>query len=101
MIGPYFFEDEHENAKTVNGDRYRNMIYNFLWRFLNEMNSEEFYFQQNGATCHTSGVTIALLRENFYYRHLSLRGDQLWPPRSCDLTLCDFFLWGFIKSQAY
>lgn len=24
-----------------------------------------------------------------------------WPPRSPDLTICDFFVWGFIKSQVY
>ena len=31
------------------------------------------------------------------------RGSQSmpWPPRSQDLTLCDFFLWGFVKSKLY
>ena len=24
-----------------------------------------------------------------------------WPPRSCNLTPCDFFLWGFVKSRVY
>ena len=24
-----------------------------------------------------------------------------WPPRSPDITPCDFFLWGFVKSQVY
>lgn len=24
-----------------------------------------------------------------------------WPPRSPDLTPCDFFLWGFVKSKVY
>jgi hypothetical protein len=23
-----------------------------------------------------------------------------WPPRSPDLTPCDFFLWGYVKEQA-
>ena len=26
---------------------------------------------------------------------------QLWSPRSPDLTLCDFFLWGFVKDVVY
>jgi len=26
---------------------------------------------------------------------------QFWPPRSPDLTPCDFFLWGFVKEAAY
>ena len=28
-------------------------------------------------------------------------GDQNWPPRSCDLTPLDFFLWGYLKSKVY
>ena len=24
-----------------------------------------------------------------------------WPPRSPDLTLCDFFLWGFVKDTVF
>ena len=24
-----------------------------------------------------------------------------WAPRSCDLTPCDFFLWGYLKHQVY
>jgi hypothetical protein len=32
---------------------------------------------------------------------VSLRGDIGWPPRSPDLTPYDFFLWGYLKGQAY
>ena len=24
-----------------------------------------------------------------------------WPPRSLDLSLCDFFLWGFVKGLVF
>ena len=27
--------------------------------------------------------------------------NMTWPPRSPDLSPCDFFLWGFIKSKVY
>lgn len=27
--------------------------------------------------------------------------NMAWPARSPDLTPCDFFLWGFIKSKVY
>lgn len=101
LIGPFFFEDEEGNAVTVNGVRYRAMLSNFLWPRLDEMNIENLWFQQDGATCHTSRDTIALLREKFPERLISLRGDQNYPPRSCDLTPCDFFLWGYTKSQVY
>lgn len=32
---------------------------------------------------------------------ISRGADVNWPPRSCDLTPLDFFLWGFLKSQVY
>jgi len=28
-------------------------------------------------------------------------GDVLWPPRSPDLSSCDFFLWGYLKGRVY
>ena len=61
-----------------------------------------FWFQQvDEATCHTSRKTLALLHQKFPERVISLHGDKEWPPRSCNLTPCDFFLWGFVKSKAY
>jgi hypothetical protein len=29
------------------------------------------------------------------------RGDWPWPPRSPDLAICDFFLWGYLKQQIW
>ena len=31
----------------------------------------------------------------------SQRGDVPWPPRSPNLSMCDFFLWGYLKSRVY
>lgn len=76
MIGPYFFEDEHGNAETVNGDRYRTVIFNCLCIILEYKDTEEILFQQDGAICQTSGTTIALLLEKFDRLLISLRGDQ-------------------------
>ena len=77
------------------------MITSFLWPHLQAIDSERMWFQQDFATCHTSRDTIALLREKFPGRVLSRNGDQNWPPRSCDLTPCDYFLWGYLKSHVY
>jgi len=30
-----------------------------------------------------------------------LRGDIGWPARSPDLSLCYFFLWGYLKAKVY
>ena len=34
-------------------------------------------------------------------RVVGLGHDVEWPPRSPDLTPCDFFLWGYIKSKVF
>lgn len=101
VIGPFFFEDDEGAAITVNGDRYRNMLSDRFFPVLDDMENDNFWFQQDGATCHTSRETIALLNEKFPRKVISLRGNQEWPARSCDLTPCDFFLWGFVKSKVY
>jgi hypothetical protein len=39
------------------------------------------------------------LRGHFPGRVISKRGDWPWPPRSPDLTVCDFFLCGYLKHR--
>ena len=34
-------------------------------------------------------------------RVISLRCDLPWSPRSPDLTVCDFFLWGYLKHKIW
>jgi hypothetical protein len=99
VIGPYFCENETGNAVTLNGVRYRNIIMELLWPQLDGMETEDMWFQQDGASCHTARETIELLREKFPGHVISRNGDQNWPQRSCDLTARDFFLWGFVKSR--
>jgi len=100
-FGPYFFENEAGNAVTVNGVSYRNKIMEFLWPKLDDIEMEGIWFQQVGGTCHNARETTELLREGFPGRVISRNGNKNWPPRSCDLTPCDFFLWGFVKSRVY
>lgn len=101
VIGPYFFEDQEGQAVTVNGDRYRKMIREFLWPHLDNIDIDQLWFQQDGATCHAARETIVLLRGRFQDRVISRNSDHQWPPRSCDLTPCDFYLWGYLKSLVY
>ncbi|GFU23880.1 hypothetical protein TNCV_3331581 [Trichonephila clavipes] len=58
-------------------------------------------FQQDGATCYTARATIDLLKDTFGDRLISRFGPVNWPPRSCDLTPLDYFLWGYVKSLVY
>ncbi|GFV24859.1 putative transposable element [Trichonephila clavipes] len=101
IIGPYFFKSDEGHNVTVNGDRYRAMITNFFIPELNNHDVQELWFQQDGATCHTARATIDLLKDTFGDRLISRFGPVNWPPRSCDLTPLDYFLWGYVKSLVY
>ncbi|GFT28838.1 putative LOC100569746 [Trichonephila clavipes] len=74
------------------------MITNFFIPELNNHDVQELWFQQNGATCHTARAPIDLLKDTFGDRLISRFGPVNWPPRSCDLTPLDYFLWGYVKS---
>ncbi|GFU75318.1 transposable element Tc3 transposase [Trichonephila clavipes] len=77
------------------------MITNF---FIPEMNNHdvlELWFQKDGAICHTARATIDFLKDMFGDRLISRLGPVNWPPRSCDLTPLDYFLWSYVKSLVY
>ncbi|GFW17347.1 hypothetical protein TNCV_3905571 [Trichonephila clavipes] len=77
------------------------MITNFFIPELNNHDVQELWFQQDFATCHTARATIDLLKDTFGDRLISRFGPVNWPPRSCDLTPLDYFLWGYVKSLVY
>ncbi|GFV67186.1 transposable element Tc3 transposase [Trichonephila clavipes] len=90
-----------DNVVQNNGDRYRAAITNFFIPELNNHDVQELWFQQDGAICHTARATIDLLKDTFGDRLISRFGPVNWPPRSCDLTPLDYFLWGYVKSLVY
>ncbi|GFW01034.1 uncharacterized protein LOC103524116 [Trichonephila clavipes] len=98
IIGPYFFKNDEGHNVTVNVDRYRAMITNFFIPELYNHDAQELWFRQDGATCHTARATIDLLKDTFGDRLISRFGPVNWPPRSCDLTPLDYFLWLYVKS---
>ncbi|GFX00599.1 transposase [Trichonephila clavipes] len=77
------------------------MITNCFIPELNNHDVQGLWFQQDGATCHTARATINLLKDTFGDRLISRFGPVNWPPRSCDLTPLDYFLWGYVKSLVY
>ncbi|GFW48456.1 transposable element Tc3 transposase [Trichonephila clavipes] len=77
------------------------MITNVFIPKLNNQDVQELWFQQDGATCHTARATIDLLKDTFGDHLISRFGPVNWPPRSCDLTPLDYFLWGYVKSLVY
>jgi len=97
VIGPLFFEE------TVNGARYLDMLKNQFWPALLRLRLEkELVFMQDGAPPHFAKVVTTWLNEKFPGRWMGRGSPNMpWAPRSPDITPCDFFLWGFIKSIVY
>ena len=56
---------------------------------------------QDGAALQTAHVTMDLLRGELDEHFISRSKPVNWPPRSCDLPLLDYFLWGYIKAHVY
>ncbi|GFU90850.1 putative LOC100569746 [Trichonephila clavipes] len=104
------FESLPNTSKDLKNEWNSLKIINFLqersYRRISRINdsgspTHELWFQQDGATCHTACATIDLLKDTFGDRLISRFGPVNWPPRSCDLTPLDYFLWGYVKSLVY
>jgi len=57
-------------------------------------------WQPDGAPRHYGQVVRDYLDDTFL-QWIGRRGTVEWPPRSPDLTPCDFSLWGIIKDRVY
>ena len=101
IIGSFFFENEQGEAATVNGDRYRAMLNEFLYTKIEEKDILNIWFQQHGAMCHTAEATLDVLCPVFKNRIISRRADVVWPSRSSDLTSLDYYFWGAVKDKCY
>ena len=86
----------------MTGPRYVHMLENFLGPELaRHQVTDETFFQQDGATSHTAGDSMAAVRNLFPNHVISRCGDITWPARSANHSACDFFLWGYLKSQVF
>lgn len=102
VIGRFFFETDGE-VKTVNSDRYLHLLRNKFIPALRRrgIHPADIYFQQDGATPHTSGQVLGWLQKTFGRKLISFRTDCVWPPHFPDLSPLDFFLWGYLKDKVY
>ena len=103
IISLYWFEDENKKAQTVNMERYVAVLRMF-WTSLGRRRGiylDDQWFQQDGATPHTSNHTLDWLRERFQERLISRKCDVEWAPHSPDLNPPDFYLWGYLKDNVY
>ena len=85
---------------TINSERYRHIITDLFLPAIEEYDLENMWFQQVGATCHTTRANMALLQETFPGHVISGRGYINWLPTSSDLTPLDF-LCSYAKDRVY
>lgn len=57
------------------------------------------WFQHDGAPPHNGAAVTNYLQNEFGQNWIGNRGPILWPARSPDLSILDFFVWGFLKNQ--
>ena len=98
--GRFFFEG------NVTGAVYLQMLQNLLMDKLIANEHEYFIYQQDGAPPHWKLTVRAYLSDNLPRRWIGRASGEdnvmlKWPPRSTDMTPCDFFLWGYVKTLVY
>ena len=95
VFGPVFF-DNH-----VNGDNYLEIIRDIIVPQLQQSHDlDDVVWMQDGAPAHYATSVRNFLDEKFT-TWIGRRGRVEWPPRSPDLTPCDFALWGTMKDKVY
>lgn len=98
VIRPFYF-NQH-----LTGEIYLNFLRNTLDDLLGDVPLailRRMWLQHDGAPPHNAAQVRQFLHETFPNSWLGRGGPVSWPPRSPDLTSCDFFLWGFIKNKVY
>ncbi|GFV90884.1 uncharacterized protein TNCV_2324531 [Trichonephila clavipes] len=87
---------------TVTGERFADMLQNRISTSLADKHLlERSIFMQDDAPPHIARRVKDVLRSFGDDRVLSHHFHHAWPPRSPDLSLCDYWLWGYLKSQVY
>jgi hypothetical protein len=69
------------------------MLQDYLFLYLeeNEIDTENIWFQQDGATAHTARISKVLMHTKFPGRLVSQNGDVPWPTRSLRLLPVGLF----------
>jgi len=104
ILGPFFYD------VNINCELYLNMLNDevvpeimeiFQNNLFGDVQFEDVWWFQDGAGTHRARAVALQLRELFGENVITLGQQQEWPPRSPDLTPCDFFLWGYLKSKVF
>lgn len=59
------------------------------------------FYQHDGAPPHNPYLVTSHLYNLFDDQWIANNGPHLWPPRSPDLSVLDFCIWGAVKNKVY
>ncbi len=86
---------------TMTSERYCEILDDIVLPTLNNVRYNQYFYQQDGASVHWANSVRTKLDENLTNRWIGRSGPIAWPPRSPDLTINDFWLWGYLRDTVY
>lgn len=103
VLGPFLIDG------NLNGNRYLRLLNDDIIpvlevqfaQQLDNGNFQRLWWAQDGAPAHRLIAVRNLILRKFQNRVIALNTPHEWPPRSPDLTPCDFFLWGYLKDRVF
>ena len=93
----FFVDAQTGNAFTITTETYIEM----LETVMNVDITPYVWFQQDGATAHTSVIAKDWLKWRFGNKVISHRTDFPWQAKSPDLSPFNFFLWSYVKEKVF
>lgn len=100
IIGPFFFD------ANVSGETYEEMLTDYILPEIHRrgFDSIEICYMHDGAPAHITRDVRRCLDDNFHSWIGRGEGERkllAWPPRSPDLNMLDFFLWGVLAHRVH
>jgi len=95
QIGPYFL------PPRLHGETYADFLENEIPGLLEDIPlrlRETLIFQHDGAPAHFSRRVRDILDTRFPDKWMGRGGPIIWPARSPDLNVLDYFVWGHVKA---
>lgn len=96
LVGPFYFQG------NITGQSYLKMLQEeIIPAILNQTDITTVIYQQDGAPPHWALLVRSYLNFIFGENWIGRDGPIKWPPRSPDLTPCDYFNWGYLRDLVY
>ena len=63
QFSSYYFENDIGQAIIINGEHHRSMNTNWFWPEMHDQDTNDMWFQQDGAMCYTAHATMNILNQ--------------------------------------